>query len=146
MSLLSICSQLFVISAVYVLGRLNYSAGWIIPLLISTVRDYTVRKREIKRAVMDARRSMRERDNVTSRFASFEEIPSWVMFPDVERAEWINTIVKLYWPKINNMVESALRDIQPKIIEQSHFKGFLFTKFDLGLNVRLKTNPEEAIY
>lgn len=76
MPFLSICSQILVISTVYVLGRLDYSVGWIIPLLFSTIRDYTERKREIKRAVMEARRSLRERDNVSSRFANFEEIPS----------------------------------------------------------------------
>lgn len=61
-----------------------------------------------------------------------------MIFPDVERAEWINTIVKLYWPKINIMVEKALRDVQPKIMEQAKFKRFIFNKIDLGNNVRLQ--------
>ena len=136
MPFLTICTQIFIISAVYTLGRLNFSVGWIIPLIFSTIRDYTLRKREIQQAVKDARRSMREVDNITSRFASYEEVPSWVKFPDVERAEWINVIVRLYWTKINGMVNQVLRDLQAKISKSAFFTRFMFDKIDLGDKVR----------
>jgi hypothetical protein len=35
-----------------------------------------------------------------------DELPSWVYFPDKERAEWLNNIIKQLWPNVNNYVRS----------------------------------------
>lgn len=134
--ILSICTQILVFFIVLVLGRLNSSVGWIIVLIVSLIKGYITRRQEIQQAVINARRSMKERDNIDSRFGSLEEIPSWVMFPDVERVEWVNILMKLFWPKINVLAEKSLRDRQPRIRKQVLFKRFMFNKIDLGKNVR----------
>jgi hypothetical protein len=36
-----------------------------------------------------------------------DELPSWVYFPDKERAEWLNNIIKQLWPNVNNYVRSV---------------------------------------
>ncbi|CAF4336251.1 unnamed protein product, partial [Rotaria magnacalcarata] len=33
--------------------------------------------------------------------ARLDELPSWVFFPDVERSEWLNRIIKQVWPYAN---------------------------------------------
>ena len=33
-----------------------------------------------------------------------DELPSWVYFPDKERAEWLNNIIKQLWPNVNTYV------------------------------------------
>ena len=30
-----------------------------------------------------------------------DDLPSWVFFPDKERAEWVNNIMKQLWPYVN---------------------------------------------
>ena len=37
-----------------------------------------------------------------------EDLPSWVFFPDKERAEWINSIMKQLWPYVNEYVRTTL--------------------------------------
>ena len=37
-----------------------------------------------------------------------EDLPSWVFFPDKERAEWINSIMKQLWPYVNEYVRTML--------------------------------------
>ena len=45
-------------------------------------------------------------------FLSKEHLPSWVTFPDVERVEWINIIIKVFY--ILNLV---LKKKLPKIVQ-----------------------------
>jgi hypothetical protein len=33
-----------------------------------------------------------------------DELPTWVYFPDKERAEWLNNIIKQLWPNVNTYV------------------------------------------
>ena len=47
-----------------------------------------------------------------------DSLPSWVTFPDVDRAEWINVILRKLWPKfgdIGNQIVKLL--VEPKINE-----------------------------
>ena len=47
-----------------------------------------------------------------------DSLPSWVTFPDVDRAEWINVILRKLWPKfgdIGNQVAKLL--VEPKVNE-----------------------------
>lgn len=63
---------------------------------------------------------------------SFDEVPAWVMFPDVERAEWINKIVRHLWPDLKDLVEQQLKDFEPKIQRIDYLSGFKFSKIDFG--------------
>ena len=48
----------------------------------------------------------------------FDNLPTWVTFPDVERAEWVNLVLRKVWPKfeeITNQVAKLL--VEPKVNE-----------------------------
>ena len=47
---------------------------------------------------------------------SFDNFPSWVAFPDCDRAEWLNVVLKKVWPHLGPVSNTiAKRIIQPKI-------------------------------
>lgn len=67
--------------------------------------------------------------------ARIEDLPSWVFFPDVERAEWLNKMLVQLWPYINDMVIKILKEqVEPEI--QKNVPGFLssihFKEISLG--------------
>lgn len=62
-----------------------------------------------------------------------------VFFPDVERAEWINRIIKQAWPYANKYLEkSFFREVMIPMIRGTHpaLADFSFEKLDLGEVVR----------
>ncbi len=47
-----------------------------------------------------------------------EQLPSWLTFPDVERVEWINSIVAAIWPHVGLYADKVLREVvEPMAIE-----------------------------
>ncbi|CAF3816756.1 unnamed protein product [Rotaria sp. Silwood1] len=67
--------------------------------------------------------------------ACVHELPSWVFFPDIERAEWINRIIKKAWPYANRYVDQAVfRDVLVRLVREasSTLADFSFQKLDLG--------------
>lgn len=88
--------------------------------------------------------------------ARLEDLPSWVnrrkdflrskmfsfvkvFFPDVERAEWINRIIKQAWPYANKYMEKAIfQDVMIPMIRSTSpaLSDFSFEKLDLGEIVR----------
>lgn len=66
--------------------------------------------------------------------ATVDDLPSWVNFPDVERAEWINKILDQVWPFIGDYVRDLLLNSIQQKIQSSHAQAasFKFIKIDLG--------------
>ena len=57
-----------------------------------------------------------------------EDLPSWVYFPDKERAEWLNNIMKQLWPYVNEYVRNMLfTTVEPAV--ESALKGFKLSPF-----------------
>ncbi|KAM9445396.1 extended synaptotagmin-1 [Clarias gariepinus] len=76
-----------------------------------------------------------EQDFTTTRvFRSKRELPAWVNFPDVEKVEWLNKILKQAWPFVGQYLEKLLvESIAPSIrSSNAHLQTFSFTKVDLG--------------
>ena len=44
----------------------------------------------------------------TKILARAKDVPPWVFFPDFERAEWINKIIKNVWSNVEEMVIDAV--------------------------------------
>ena len=45
-------------------------------------------------------------------------LPSWVVFPDIERAEWVNDLSHRAWPTIGKIITNKIRHIvEPKVNE-----------------------------
>ncbi|XP_051913933.1 extended synaptotagmin-1 [Hippocampus zosterae] len=62
------------------------------------------------------------------------DLPPWVNFPDVEKAEWLNKILQQAWPFIGQFLEKLLLEtIAPTIRASSiHLQTLSFTKVNLG--------------
>ncbi|CAD5122689.1 DgyrCDS11099 [Dimorphilus gyrociliatus] len=113
-------------------GYMQFSTSWILLGLFFYMahQEYT-RKNEIrleyaKQAVRD------ERAAITNRL---DELPSWVFFPDVERAEWLNKMIKQMWPFIGEYVQDLIKNtIEPSISNSlpKSLKPFRFERVDVG--------------
>ncbi|KAF3696882.1 Extended synaptotagmin-1 [Channa argus] len=76
-----------------------------------------------------------EREFTTERvFRTKRDLPSWVNFPDVEKAEWLNKILQQAWPFIGQYLEKLLVEtIAPAIrISNAHLQTLSFTKINIG--------------
>lgn len=123
-----------VVGAVYLVGYMQWSVAWLIgPVILSLLRDQWRRESEYKRNLAKAAALSSEKDVV---LAKLDDLPSWVFFPDVERAEWLNRILLQVWPNVNQFARNILKDsIEPAVAESlSNFKlnGFKFERMILG--------------
>jgi hypothetical protein len=57
-----------------------------------------------------------ERDAVLARV---EDLPSWVYFPDKERSEWVNKVIKKVWPFFGSYMKTVFKDNIEPIIQAS---------------------------
>uniref|UniRef100_A0A8D0AM57 Extended synaptotagmin 1 n=1 Tax=Sander lucioperca TaxID=283035 RepID=A0A8D0AM57_SANLU len=67
-------------------------------------------------------------------FRAKGDLPPWVNFPDVEKAEWLNKILQQAWPFIGQYLEKLLVEtIAPAIRASSiHLQTLSFTKVNIG--------------
>ncbi|KAJ8964465.1 hypothetical protein NQ317_015310 [Molorchus minor] len=59
------------------------------------------------------------------------ELPAWVMFPDREKAEWVNDIILQIWPSITSfMIKWCRGPLQNKL--RKNFDSFKFEDIEIG--------------
>lgn len=69
---------------------------------------------------------------------NLENIPSWLCFPDVENAEWVNTVIAQMWPFVKRMFHDTLKNNVELEIQKTMptniplLKSFQFVEADLG--------------
>ncbi|XP_078281068.1 extended synaptotagmin-2-like isoform X2 [Rhinoraja longicauda] len=122
-----------IIFPVYALGYLGLSFSWVLIGLV--VFFWWQRNRGNKRSRLYKALSFLEHEDKTVQGdISSSDLPAWVHFPDVERVEWLNKIVKHLWPFISQFVEKLFKDtIEPAVRgANNHLSTFTFTKIDLG--------------
>ncbi|XP_044743931.1 extended synaptotagmin-2-A isoform X2 [Chrysoperla carnea] len=122
------------VGAVYLIGYMNWSVAWLIgPVVLSVIRDQWKKEKEIKRNIAKASALSNEKDVILARI---DELPAWVFFPDVDRAEWLNRIIKQLWPNVNQYARNLIKDvIEPKVNEALvayKMYGFRFERLILG--------------
>ncbi|XP_043475067.1 extended synaptotagmin-1 isoform X2 [Leptopilina heterotoma] len=115
-------------------GYMNLSLAWLIgPVVLSVWRTERKKDHELKRLMAQATALSKEKDIIASRM---DELPSWVYFPDFDRAEWLNKILYKVWPSINHFVRDLFKStIQPAIVQslsEYKMKGFQFERLVLG--------------
>ena len=98
---------------IYFLGYYDFSIAWLFtPLLLTVLRDQWKKERDYKLAAAKQAALTDEKTMIKSRIRA-EDLPSWVFFPDKERAEWINVMISKFWPNIarntENKVKAALQ-------------------------------------
>eukprot|EP00794_Sanderia_malayensis_P003076 gene3076-3541_t len=81
-------------------------------------------------------RSLREvTTNERKVLSQVKNLPSWVFFPDVQRAEWLNEIILQMWPYVGKMVHKIMKEtVEPKMQEKlpGIIKSLYFEEVSLG--------------
>ncbi|KAH9420785.1 Extended synaptotagmin-3 [Dermatophagoides pteronyssinus] len=116
----------------YMIGYTNMSTWWLsVTAFMWIIRD--------KNRLLQQRRLLFERavaeDEKNIVKYSMQDLPGWVLFPDTERAEWLNRIFKQMWPFLGEYVKNLLKNKIEQNIDQvmpDYCKGFRFEKIDLG--------------
>ncbi|CAF0788896.1 unnamed protein product [Rotaria sp. Silwood1] len=117
---------------VWLLGYFHFSISWI----LLAVFIYLFRKRQRTQSLL-RHKMLNEINKNEEQYikARLDELPSWVFFPDIERAEWMNRIIKQAWPYANRYLDQAVfRDVLIPLIRgtSSALADFSFQKLDLG--------------
>lgn len=87
---------------------------------------------------MDKKKKRRERMEKalqTSFIDKIQNLPSWVYFPEKERAEWINGIIDQMWPYVGEMVYKILKEsVEPEMQKNmpKALNTLYFETIDLG--------------
>jgi len=127
----------FAVFFTYLLGYFNFSFAWVVtPVLLTVARDqYKKEKRQRLAAAREAALT-NEQAMIESRM-QVDDLPSWVYFPDKDRAEWVNNIIKQLWPNVNNYVRKMLFEtVEPLVkntLTEYKIKGFKFERENVHL-------------
>ncbi|KAB0397274.1 hypothetical protein E2I00_005327 [Balaenoptera physalus] len=93
-------------------------------------------KLDQKRSLRVARQLLDDEERLTAKtlYMSHRELPAWVSFPDVEKAEWLNKIVAQVWPFLGQYMEKLLaKTVAPAVRGSNpHLQTFTFTRVELG--------------
>lgn len=117
---------------VWMWGYLGFSIAWMYVALCFYVAGNECRKIKESKKLYAHQANLNEKEAVLSRV---DEHPSWVYFPDVEKAEWFNKVIKQMWPFIDEYFNELLKPSIEQSIRAnlpSSFNNFKFETFDLG--------------
>ena len=118
---------------VYLWGFLEFSFVWVV--LASVVMMMSERRKERRRRERREARLLHEEGEETY-LRSRLELPSWVTFPRVERAEWVNSLLSELWPHLQptawDLLQLTLEPVIAQLLAEYHVTGFKFTRLELG--------------
>ncbi|KAK7485817.1 hypothetical protein BaRGS_00022917, partial [Batillaria attramentaria] len=120
------------VMAVWATGYFRFSPSWLLLALVAYV--WKERQNAAKKHTIAIAQEL-ARDEKGVILARVEDLPSWVYFPDVERAEWVNKMIDQLWPYIGEYVRKLLQEsIEPKIRHglPPTLGSFKFSKIDIG--------------
>ncbi|VDN16569.1 unnamed protein product [Dibothriocephalus latus] len=120
--------------ALWGLGYYRFSPSWI-ALGAVTYLTYT-RMRQKRALISGALKAigLNEKQSILNNIGA-HELPSWVYFPDVERAEWLNKVIHRMWPFITDYVtDILLKTVEPAVngCLPASLQPFTFLRTDLG--------------
>uniref|UniRef100_A0A8C5MIY3 Extended synaptotagmin 1 n=1 Tax=Leptobrachium leishanense TaxID=445787 RepID=A0A8C5MIY3_9ANUR len=134
-TLLTLGRTLLLLLPVYLCGYLGLSIIFVILGLVLYLgwKGARLSKRSSLQTAMEA---LENEEAITSKtiFMSKKELPSWVTFPEVEKAEWLNKFLSQMWPFISQYLEKLLTDTIASAVRSSntHLSTFYFTKINMG--------------
>ncbi|TGZ64760.1 hypothetical protein CRM22_006217 [Opisthorchis felineus] len=115
-------------------GYMGFSGAWV---ALGSVGYFFIKLARSKRAKLTSSLKAigeNEKQFIIQNF-SVRDLPSWVYFPDVERAEWLNKVIKRLWPYICDYATDLIRQtVAPAVSAQlpSALLPFDFLTLDLG--------------
>lgn len=126
--------KVVIVGSIYLVGYMGWSIAWLIaPVILSVARDRWQKSTKHKRNIAKASALASEKEVILARI---DELPAWVYFPDVERCEWLNKILKQLWPNANHYARTLVKQtIEPNVAESLAFyklPGFRFDRIILG--------------
>lgn len=121
---------------VFAFGYYNVSFGWLMaPLFFLVLREKRAKEKKVKFDIIRSIANADEKD-ILQEIQRFANLPSWVTFPDMERVEWLNKIIRQLWPYAGHYVQDLCKfSIEPSIrmaLEEYKLTGFRFEKIILG--------------
>ncbi|XP_071513242.1 extended synaptotagmin-2-B isoform X6 [Panulirus ornatus] len=121
---------------VFLFGYYNISFGWLMaPLFFLVLRDKRAKEKKMKFDIIQSIANADEKD-ILQEIQRFSNLPSWVTFPDMERVEWLNKIIRQLWPYAGHYVQDLCKfSIEPSMrtaLEEYKLSGFKFEKIILG--------------
>ncbi|XP_061470728.1 extended synaptotagmin-1 isoform X1 [Rhineura floridana] len=123
---------------VYLAGRAGLSLGFVVAG-VALYMGWRGRRLSKERSLREAGLFLGNEEAAVSatrlgRSLGQSELPAWVSFPDVEKAEWLNKILAQAWPFFGQYMEKMLvENIAPSIrASNTHLQTFTFTKVDMG--------------
>lgn len=135
MSVLYSCAKkIGTVAVVYLIGYFELSVAWLIgPVILSVIREEWKKDKELRRNIAKAAATRDEKEVILARV---DDLPSWVFFPDVERVEWLNKILRQVWPNVNHYAKTLIEEtIEPNVrasLEAYKLSGFRFQRIILG--------------
>ncbi|ESO10642.1 extended synaptotagmin-like protein 2b [Helobdella robusta] len=116
--------------AVWGAGFYRFSVSWV----IGASTAYFIGKQYKKSLKEEKKRLEEERELEEPTLARVDELPTWVYFPDVERAEWLNKMIQQMWPYIGEHVCKTIASLEKMIDEKlpSIIRPFKFEEITLG--------------
>uniref|UniRef100_A0A8D1Z9W9 Extended synaptotagmin 1 n=1 Tax=Sus scrofa TaxID=9823 RepID=A0A8D1Z9W9_PIG len=127
--------RLLVLVPVYLAGAMGLSVGFVLFGLALYLGWRRVRE-EKERSLRVAQQLLEDEERLTAKtlYMSQRELPAWVSFPDVEKAEWLNKIVAQVWPFLGQYMEKLLAETVAPAVRGSnpHLQTFTFTRVELG--------------
>ncbi|KAF6118555.1 extended synaptotagmin 1 [Phyllostomus discolor] len=127
--------RMLVLVPVYLAGAMGLSVGFVLFGLALYLGWRRVRE-EKERSLRVARQLLDDEERLTTKtlYMSHRELPAWVSFPDVEKAEWLNKIVAQVWPFLGQYMEKLLAETVAPAVRGSnpHLQTFTFTRVELG--------------
>lgn len=122
----------------YLLCFFNFSVWWITTILIIVLLHYwqnqLSKNDPLKKGEADDAADSCEDEKSTIEHL-IRHLPSWVHYPDTQRAEWLNQSLFRLWPFLHNSIERWMRTkLQPNIDEALPIllRGFRFTSIHFG--------------
>lgn len=122
-TLVAFACQIVVMVLSWIVGRGQFSLWWI--LAGALMWWLAIRS---KQQAQNQRRAYDALQNNDQKFIRdrVEELPSWVFFPDQERAEWFNRILYQMWPFMNKYLQDMIVNI---MVSQRTFFNLNFVIF-----------------
>ncbi|XP_062559406.1 extended synaptotagmin-2 isoform X2 [Armigeres subalbatus] len=132
--LYSFAKKVVTVGIIYFVGYMGWSVAWLItPVLLSVAREQWRSKNETRRNVAKASALASDKEVILARLG---DLPAWVFFPDIERCEWLNKILKQVWPNANFFAKNLIKEsIEPNIqqaLAGYKLNGFKFDRMILG--------------
>lgn len=130
----SFAKKVVTVGIIYFVGYMGWSVAWLItPVILSVARDQWRTKNKTRRSVAKASALASDKEVILARLG---DLPAWVFFPDVERCEWLNRILKQVWPNANFFAKNLIKEsIEPNIqqaLAGYKLNGFKFDRMILG--------------